>query len=126
MADMFKVMTMLPPNKRQRINWTSGLKAKTGHEILTEEEMGKQMRITRKNQQVKQEIKINIDNILEQLKLVKCVLSREFNELEEERLSHETALETKLEEKTGKEIEWVQIKHKVGITSKLMVTWCDI
>ena len=44
-------------------------------------------------------------NILEQLKLVKCVLSREFNELEEERLSHETALETKLEEKTGKEIE---------------------
>ena len=63
------------------------------------------MRITRKNQQVKQEIKINIDNILEQLKLVKCVLSREFNELEEERLSHETALETKLEEKTGKEIE---------------------
>ena len=65
-------------------------------------------------------------NILEQLKLVKCVLSRELNELEEERLSHETALETKLEEKTGKEIEWVQIKHKVGITSKLMVTWCDI
>ena len=61
MADMFKVMTMLPPNKRQRINWTSGLKAKTGHEILTEEEMGKQMRITRKNQQVKQEIKINIE-----------------------------------------------------------------
>ena len=44
-------------------------------------------------------------NILEQLKLVKCVLSRELNELEEERLSHETALETKLEEKTGKEIE---------------------
>ena len=126
MADMSKAMTMPPPNKRQRINWTSGLKAKTGHEILTEEEMGKQMRITRKNQQVKQEIKINIDNILEQLKLVKCVLSREFNELEEERLSHETALETKLEEKTGKEIEWVQIKHKVGITSKLMVTWCDI
>ena len=66
--------------------------------------MGKQMRITRKNQQVKQEIKINIDNILEQLKLVECVLSREFNELEEKRLSHETALETKLEEKTGKEI----------------------
>ena len=103
--------------------WISELKAKTRDEIHTEEEVGKQMRITRENQQVKQEI---IYNILDQLKLIKCVLSRESNELEDERLSHETALENKLEEKTGKETEWMQIKHKVGNTSKLMVTWCDI
>ena len=85
--------------------WISGLKAKTRHEIHTEEEVGKQMRITRENQQVKQEI---IYNIMEQSKLIECVLSRESNKLEEERLSHETAFERKLEEKTGKETEWIQ------------------
>ena len=85
--------------------WISGLKAKTRHEIHTEEEVGKQMRITRENQQVKQEI---IYNIMEQSKLIECVLSRESNKLEEERLSHETAFESKLEEKTGKETEWIQ------------------
>ena len=85
--------------------WISGLKTKTRHEIHTEEEVGKQMRITRENQQVKQEI---IYNIMEQSKLIECVLSRESNKLEEERLSHETAFESKLEEKTGKETEWIQ------------------
>ena len=100
-------------------NWISGLKAKTRHEIHTEEEVGKQMRITRENQQVKQEI---IYNIMEQSKLIECVLSRESNKLEEERLSHETAFESKLEEKTGKETEWIQ-RDDSAIEEYNNITW---
>ena len=99
--------------------WISGLKAKTRHEIHTEEEVGKQMRITRENQQVKQEI---IYNIMEQSKLIECVLSRESNKLEEERLSHETAFESKLEEKTGKETEWIQ-RDDSAIEEYDNITW---
>ena len=99
--------------------WISGLKAKTRHEIHTEEEVGKQMRITRENQQVKQEI---IYNIMEQSKLIECVLSSESNKLEEERLSHETAFESKLEEKTGKETEWIQ-RDDSAIEEYDNITW---
>ena len=99
--------------------WISGLKEKTRHEIHTEEEVGKQMRITRENQQVKQEI---IYNIMEQSKLIECVLSRESNKLEEERLSHETAFERKLEEKTGKETEWIQ-RDDSAIEEYDNITW---
>ena len=99
--------------------WINGLKAKTRHEIHTEEEVGKQMRITRENQQVKQEI---IYNIMEQSKLIECVLSRESNKLEEERLSHETAFESKLEEKTGKETEWIQ-RDDSAIEEYDNITW---
>ena len=99
--------------------WISGLKEKTRHEIHTEEEVGKQMRITRENQQVKQEI---IYNIMEQSKLIECVLSRESNKLEEERLSHETAFESKLEEKTGKETEWIQ-RDDSAIEEYDNITW---
>ena len=77
------------------------------------------MRITRENQQVKQEI---IYNIMEQSKLIECVLSRESNKLEEERLSHETAFESKLEEKTGKETEWIQ-RDDSAIEEYDNITW---